>query len=70
MLSVDEIIKIAGANLINGNGDFQITKFNVSKSNHNENDLYIPIVWRQDRHEYILDAVKKGASGYLVSSSY
>ena len=69
MLKVSEIVNVTNANIINGKEDIEIEKFNISYRNHYENDFYIPIFWREDRHKYIINAVKKGAVGYMISSS-
>lgn len=68
MFLIKEIRDITNATIINGSEDICIKKFNVSKKNHNKDDFYIPIFWREDRQKYIMDAVKANAIGYMISS--
>lgn len=68
MFVIKEIRDITNAIIINGNEDTCIKKFNVSKKNHNKDDFYIPIFWREDRQKYIIDAVRANAIGYIISS--
>lgn len=68
MFTIKEIKDITNATVVNGNENAYINKFNVSKKNHNENDFFIPIFWREDRQKYIIDAVKSNAIGYMISS--
>lgn len=70
MFIVKEIKKITNAKLINGIETCKIEKFNVSAKNHYKNEFYIPIFWREDRQQYIMDAVKSGAIGYIISKNY
>ena len=67
MFTIKEIKDITNATVVNGNENAYINKFNVSKKNHNENDFFIPIFWREDRQKYIIDAVKSNAIGYIYS---
>ena len=67
MLKIKEIMN---GKIINGKEDIEIAGYNISTNRHFRNEFYIPIFWREDRHKYIIDAVREGASGYMISSSY
>lgn len=70
MFEIRKIKEITNASIINGNENTNIEKFNISYKNHNKDDFYIPIFWREDRHKYIIEAVKANAIGYIISSQY
>lgn len=70
MLSIKEIKQITHAQIVNGEENTKIKRFNISSKNHKKDDFYIPIYWREDRHQYILDAVISGAIGYIISKKY
>lgn len=70
MLTINEIKKITNAIQINGDSNVSISKFSVRRNRHYEGDFYIPIFWREDRQVYIMDAVKAGAIGYIISKNY
>ena len=69
IMKIEEIKNIINVKIINGKDTINIEKFNVSCRNHEKGEFYLPIFWREDRHTYIIDAVKKGAIGYMISSS-
>lgn len=70
MFTINEIEKITDAVISNGDVDKNINKFNISVKNHFKDELYIPIFWREDRHKYIIDSVKDGAIGYMISTNF
>jgi len=70
MLKLKEIEQITKGKIKNGEESKQIEKYYISKDNHYKDQFYIPIYWRGDRQQYILDAVKNGAMGYMISKSY
>lgn len=70
MFSIKEIKDITNAFIVNGKEDTKIYKFNISKENCNENSFYIPILWKEDRQQYIIKAVQSGAIGYMINSNY
>ncbi|MCI8655515.1 MAG: UDP-N-acetylmuramoyl-tripeptide--D-alanyl-D-alanine ligase [Clostridia bacterium] len=69
MLTINEIEKIANAKIINGKKDEQLKDFNISCTNHFNKEFYLPVSLHRDRHPYIIDAVKMGAKGFMISSS-
>lgn len=69
MLTVNEIKKITNAKIINGNESSELKDFNISCSNHFNKEFYLPVFLHKDRHQYIIDAVKMGALGFMISSS-
>lgn len=69
MLTVNEIKKIADAEIINGKDNAELKDFNISCTNHFNGAFYLPVFLHTDRHQYILDAVKNGAIGFMISSS-
>lgn len=72
MLTVRKIKEITDAQMINGEEaiELEIERFSISKKNHSEGDFYIPVFVKEDRHQYIMDAVRQGAIGFMISKSY
>ncbi len=69
MLTVNEIKKIANAEIINGTDNTELKDFNISCTNHFNGAFYLPVFLHTDRHQYILNAVENGAIGFMISSS-
>ena len=69
MLTINEIKKVVHVKVINGNENAKLKDFNISCNNHFKNEFYLPVSLHKDRHQYIIDAVKMGAIGFMISSS-
>jgi UDP-N-acetylmuramoyl-tripeptide--D-alanyl-D-alanine ligase len=69
MLTINEIKKVVHVKIINGNENAKLKDFNISCNNHFKNEFYLPVSLHKDRHQYIIDAVKMGAIGFMISSS-
>lgn len=69
MLTINEIRKLVTVKVINGNENTTLKNFNISCTNHFKNEFYLPVYLHKDRHQYIIDAVKMGAIGFMISSS-
>lgn len=69
MLTVNEIKKIANAQVINGKENAELKDFNISCTNHFNGAFYLPVFLHTNRHQYILDAVKNGAIGFMINYS-
>lgn len=70
MLTIDEIKEITNGKIINGNKETKIDKYCVSRDKHHKNEFFIPVTFRGDRQQYILDAVNAGAIGFMISPSF
>lgn len=70
MFTIKEIKNITHAQIIKGKESTEIEKFNISSKKHYKDEFYIPIFWREDRQRYIIEAVKSGAIGYIISRKY
>ncbi|MBN2538815.1 MAG: UDP-N-acetylmuramoyl-tripeptide--D-alanyl-D-alanine ligase [Deltaproteobacteria bacterium] len=67
ILKAGEIITATGGTLIKGNPDGIFEGLSTDSRNVGEGNLFIPLTGeRFDGHDFIRDAVKKGAAGLLV----
>lgn len=69
MLTINEIQKITNAKIINGDKNAELKDFNISCTKHFNKEFYLPVSLHTDRHQYIIDAVKMGAIGFMISSA-
>ncbi|MEA3470550.1 MAG: UDP-N-acetylmuramoyl-tripeptide--D-alanyl-D-alanine ligase [Thermodesulfobacteriota bacterium] len=66
--STDEIIKATGGMLIGGKFDRSFGGLSTDSRNIGKGSLFVPLVGEKfDGHDYIADAVNKGATGVLCS---
>ena len=67
ILKTGEIVTATGGTLIRGNPDAMFEGLSTDSRDVGENNLFIPLLGeRFDGHNFIPDAVKKGAAGLLV----
>ncbi|MBE7037663.1 MAG: UDP-N-acetylmuramoyl-tripeptide--D-alanyl-D-alanine ligase [Ruminococcaceae bacterium] len=67
-ISVSDILKETGGTLLCGREDFVIKSISTDSRENGESCLYIPIVGeRFDGHDFILNALQNGCTGYLTS---
>jgi UDP-N-acetylmuramoyl-tripeptide--D-alanyl-D-alanine ligase len=68
MLNVNEIVKATNGKLLNGDESFEIKNYRIDSRLIDSGDFYIPLAGENvDGHKFILDTVKKGCSGFLIS---
>ncbi|MCI9110733.1 MAG: UDP-N-acetylmuramoyl-tripeptide--D-alanyl-D-alanine ligase [Bacilli bacterium] len=64
-MKVNDILKVKDTKLINGDLDC-IVNFSINTSEINGNTIFIPLQGNTDGHNYIINGVKNGISGFLV----
>ncbi len=70
MYTLEEIAKITEGKILKGDVQTGITEFSIRGREHQKGAFYMPIFCNEDRQAYIIDAVKAGATGYMISSQY
>jgi UDP-N-acetylmuramoyl-tripeptide--D-alanyl-D-alanine ligase len=60
-----ELAKITGGKL-RGNGEIGIRGFEFDSRRVQEGIVFVPLRGKRDGHQFIDDALKKGAAGYLT----
>ncbi|MFR0822644.1 MAG: UDP-N-acetylmuramoyl-tripeptide--D-alanyl-D-alanine ligase [Clostridia bacterium] len=70
MYTLKEIAKITEGKILKGDAQTSITEFSIRRKEHCKGAFYIPIFCNEDRQQYIIDAVKAGATGYMISNKY
>ena len=65
---VKDILEIKNSKRLNGNGE--IDYFSISTNNIKGKTLFIPLKGTTDGHNYILNGVENGISGFFVEKSY
>lgn len=71
MFKVNEMVGAVKGKLIAGRGDLEFGSFSKDTRTIGSGDFYIPLVGeRFDGHDYIPDAVQKGAAGFFISGKY
>ncbi|MDD5723100.1 MAG: UDP-N-acetylmuramoyl-tripeptide--D-alanyl-D-alanine ligase [Syntrophales bacterium] len=67
ILETEEIVTATGGTLVRGNPDGTFKGLSTDSKNVVEGNLFVPLMGdRFDGHDFIPDAVKKGAAGLLV----
>ncbi|MCI8760260.1 MAG: UDP-N-acetylmuramoyl-tripeptide--D-alanyl-D-alanine ligase [Clostridia bacterium] len=70
MYDLKEIEKYTNGKIINGNPKMQIKHYSIAKEKHQIGEFYIPIIFHEiNREEFILDSVKAGGVGFLISKN-
>jgi len=64
-MKITDILKVKGTKLINGNLDENVN-FSINTSEINGKTIFIPLQGNTDGHNYIINGVKNGISGFLV----
>ncbi len=71
MLKVREILEATKGKLINGNENIDIKKYEIDSRILEEDTFFIPLKGEKvDSHQFILQCVKKKASGFFIESNY
>jgi len=65
-LTVEEIAGCTRGILVNGSPELKVRGIGIDSRNIADGDMFIPLRGRTDGHAYIGDALRNGASGYLV----
>ncbi len=66
-ISIDEVLKITDGKLVNGKPDSLIENISLDTRTIKKGDFFIAIEGENfDGHDFVFDAIKKGASGCLV----
>lgn len=69
MLKVKEIIEATNGQLLNGDNETYIKNYKIDSREIADGDFYIPLLGENvDGHKFIIDAVKKGCSGFFLSN--
>ena len=66
MFRLEEIEKITDGKIVSGDKKACFEAFCVRKNDFNKRIFFIPIVFRENREKFILDAVNAGAAGFLI----
>jgi len=69
MFSLKEIKEITKGRIVNGDENTVFKGYSVRKNNHKAGMFFIPIVFRGNREEFIMDAVTAGASGFMIDKN-
>ncbi len=71
MFNVSEMVGAVGGKLAAGDVEKQFCSFSKDTRTIKNGDFYIPLIGEQfDGHDYIPDAIQKGASGFFLSRKY
>ena len=72
LLTLDEVLDATGGLHVLGTGDFCITDVQTDSRNVKSGSLFVPLLGeRQDGHDYIPQAIEKGAASVFIAlSSY
>lgn len=68
-MKVKDIIKIKGFKLINGDLEDDVN-FSINTNEINGKTIFIPLKGNTDGHDYIINGVKNGISGFLVTPGH
>lgn len=70
MYYLKEIEKYTNGKIINGNPEIKLKEYSLLKGEHQPGEFFIPIQFKGvNREEFILEAVKAGAKGFLINRS-
>lgn len=71
MLTIEEILKSTGGRLICGNVEISVTGISIDSRTIKEGELFVCIKGNKfDAHEFIEDAIGRGASGAVVQDGH
>lgn len=65
-LTVDEIADSTEGILLSGSANIKVLGISIDSRTVKSGDLFIPLKGKTDGHQYIFDALRKGAAGFLV----
>lgn len=70
MYYLKEIEKYTNGKIVNGNPEIKLKEYSLLKENHQPGEFFIPIKFKDtNREEFILEAVKAGAIGFLINKN-
>ncbi len=67
---IKELLEIKNTKLINGNENDKINYYSISTKDIKKNTLFIPLMGKTDGHNYIIDGVNNGISGFVVTKNH
>lgn len=71
MFKVNEIVGAVRGELLSATDSLEFSSFSKDSRTIKNGDFYIPLIGENfDGHDYILDAVEKGATGFFISKNY
>ena len=71
MFKVNEMVSAVSGQLLAGIDSLEFRSFSKDTRTIKNGDFYIPLIGENfDGHDYILDAIQKGASGAFISENY
>lgn len=71
MLTIDEIVKSTGGQLLNGTPDPPVSGVSIDSRTIKNGDIFVAIKGDVfDGHDYIEDAIKKGARGVIIKEGH
>lgn len=66
-LRLDQIAKKINGLILQGSPSLTLSKFNIDSRLTEPGELFFALVANRDGHDFVLDAVKKGAAGAVIS---
>ncbi len=66
-ITAQEIAKKTGGKIIQGNPNYCFQKFGIDSRRTEQGELFVAIKGERDGHEFVEDALRKGARGAIVS---
>src|SRR4030067_1873616 len=71
MLTIDEILKGSGGKLIQGKRELTVTGISIDSRTIKDGELFLALKGDLfDGHNFIEDAIKKGACGAIINEDY
>ncbi|MCL5772116.1 MAG: UDP-N-acetylmuramoyl-tripeptide--D-alanyl-D-alanine ligase [Actinobacteria bacterium] len=68
---ISEILNWSKSKLLSGNENTLVSNFSTDTRIINKNDFFIPITGENyDGNDFIIEAIKKGAKGFVISKNY
>ncbi|MEJ5172866.1 MAG: UDP-N-acetylmuramoyl-tripeptide--D-alanyl-D-alanine ligase [Hydrogenothermaceae bacterium] len=64
-MKFSEIVKILNGELLNFKEDFEVSEFTIDSRKVRASSVFIPLKGNRDGHQFIEDAIKNGAKGYI-----
>jgi len=66
-LNLEKIAALTGGRILNGPPSLSFRAFSIDSRNIRPGDLFFAIIDRRDGHDFLADALEKGAAGAVVS---
>lgn len=68
-MKLSQLAQILNAEVINFKQDFEISEFVIDSRKVKKDSVFIPLKGTRDGHEFVEDAIKNGAGGYLTEKA-